>query len=65
MRSGTCRGTLVEVRMGRGTFGKVRDGSGDPTGGTGRVGGHSGRSGTGRGTHPEVLDRSGDTREGK
>ena len=37
--------------MGRGTLGEVRDGSGDPCGDAGRVGGKFVRSGTGRGTH--------------
>ena len=52
---------------GQGTFKEVRDGSGDPRGGPGRVGGHSERSkgpsvksGTGQGTlgesHGEVRD---------
>ena len=35
--------------MGRGTVGEVWDGSGDPRGDPGRVGGTSVRSGTGRG----------------
>ena len=42
----TCRGTLEEVR----------DGSGDPRGGPGRVGGPSGMFVTSRETHGEVRD---------
>ena len=38
------------VRAGRGTLREVRDGSGDPWRGPGRVGGSSGRFGMGRGT---------------
>ena len=40
--------------MGRGTLPKVRDGSGDPPGGPGQVGGPSLWSWMGRGTLPEV-----------
>ena len=46
--------------MGRMALGKVRNGSGDPRGGPGLDGGHSGRSGMGRGTLGEVRDVSGD-----
>ena len=49
---------------GRGTLGEVWDGSGDPLGGLGRVGGPLERSETGRGTHPEVRDGLGDPRSG-
>ena len=42
--------------MDRGTLGEVRDGSGDPPYNPGRVGGPSGRSGTGQGTIGEVRD---------
>ena len=49
--------------MGRGTFGEVRDGSEDPSGGPGRNVGSSGRSGTGRGTLGEAQDRFGDPPE--
>ena len=48
--------------MGRRTLGEVRDKSGETRGGQGRVGGHLGRSVTGRGTLEEVLDRSEDPR---
>ena len=41
---------------GRGTLGKVRDWSEDPRGGSGRVGGPTGRFGTVRGTVEEVRD---------
>ena len=44
------------------TLGEVRDGSGDPRGGPGRVEGPSGSSGTGRGTLGEVWDGSRDPR---
>ena len=40
---------------------EVRDGSGDLRGSPGRVGGQSGRSGTGRRTLGEVLDGLGPT----
>ena len=40
----------------------VRDGSEDPMGGPGRVELPSGKSGTGRGTLRDVLDRSVDSR---
>ena len=50
--------------MDRGTLGKIWDGSGHPPGGPGRVGGHSKRSETGRGTLREIQDGSGDTRGG-
>ena len=53
---GTGRGTLGEVRKGRWTLRKVRDGLGDPQGGPARVGGLSGSSETGRGTLGEVRD---------
>ena len=42
--------------MGRGTFGEVRNGSLDPRGSQGRIGGTSRRSWTGRGTLGEVQD---------
>ena len=42
--------------MGCGTLGEVRDGSGDPQGGLGWVGGPSVGSGTGRETLGEVRD---------
>ena len=51
-------------KKGRVTIGKVRDGSGDPRGGQGRVGEPSDRSRTGRGTLEKVRDRSGDMRGG-
>ena len=41
----------------------VRDVSGDPRGGKGPVRRPSGRSGTGRGTLPEVRDELGTLRE--
>ena len=47
-RSGTGRGTPLEVR----------DGSGDSRGGPGRVGGPSSRCWTGHGTLGEVMDGS-------
>ena len=57
--------------MGRGTLGEVLDGLGDPRGGSGqvvgpsvrlqRVGGPSGKSGTGRGTLREIRNGSGDS----
>ena len=50
--------------MGRGTFGEIRDGSGDPRGGPVRVGGPSRRSGSDWGTRWEVRDGSGDPRGG-
>ena len=50
MRSGTSRGNFLEVR----------DGSGEPRGGPGRVEGLSGRSGTGRVNLEEVRDGSED-----
>ena len=50
--------------MGRGTLGEVWDGSLDPRGGPGRIGGPSSRSGTGRGTRWEVRDSSLDPRGG-
>ena len=60
--------------MGRETFGEVRDGSGDATGGPEWVVRYSGRYRTGRGTPgrsgtlwqtlPKVRDRSGDLRGG-
>ena len=43
--------------MGRGTLGVVLDGSGEPRGGSGRVGDPAGRSGTGRRTFG--VDRDG------
>ena len=42
--------------MGQRTLLKVWDGSGNPTGGPGRVGGPSRRSGKGHGTIPKVRD---------
>ena len=57
---GEVWGTLVEcpaqVGTGRWTLGKVRDGSGDPRKGPRRVGGPTGRSGTGRGILGEVRE---------
>ena len=50
--------------MCRGTLGKVRYGSRDPPEGLERVGGPSGRSGTGRVTLPKVRNRSGDSQGG-
>ena len=50
--------------MGRGTYGEVWDGTGDPQGGPGRVGGPSKKSGTCQGTLGEVRDGSGDPRAG-
>ena len=52
-------GTFGEVWDGRGNYGEVRDGSGYPPGGLGRVGGPSRRSGTGRGTLGDVRDGRG------
>ena len=52
-------GTLERSGTDWGTFGVVWDGSGDPLGGPGQVGGPSGRSGTGRGTIREVWDEFG------
>ena len=71
-RTGMGRGTLWEVRKTLGevrghsqrsetglmTLPEVRDGSGDPQNGSGRVGRPSERSGTGRETLGEVRDRS-------
>ena len=70
--SGMVRGTLREVRdwlgrcrTGQETFREVRDGSGDPRGGLGQVGGPLGRSSTikepsGRsGTGQETLEGTG------
>ena len=51
--------TLGEARDVYGTVGVVRDWSGDPRGGLGRVGEHSLRSGTGRRTFGEVREGSG------
>ena len=48
---------------GRGTLLEVWDGKGDTRGGPGQVGGPSGRSGMGRGTHGEVRDWLEDPRE--
>ena len=45
---GTCQLTLVVVRDGSGFLVEVQDGLRDPRGRPGRVGGHSGSSGTGR-----------------
>ena len=56
-------GVTLDVRDGLRTLGVVRDRSGDPWGGPGRVGGPSGRSWTGRGTLEEIRDGSGDPRE--
>ena len=50
MRSGTGWGTLGKIRDGSVSLKEVLDGSGDPRGGLGRVGGHSWRSGICRGT---------------
>ena len=68
-RSGMSQGTVPEVRDGSGTLSEVQDGSGtlsqvqdgleDPLGGLGRVG-TPGRSMTGRGTHREVRNGSGE-----
>ena len=69
-----CRGTLSEVREGLGalqrlgtgrvTLKKVRDRSGDPRGGHGRVVGPFWRSGTIRGTLLKVWEGLRDTRVG-
>ena len=48
-KSGTGRGTLVEVRDGWGNLGEDLDGWLDNQGGSGRVGGPSERFGTGGG----------------
>ena len=50
--------------MGCLTLGEVRDGSGDPRGGPGRVEGPSGWYGQGRGTLGEVWDELGEHRGG-
>ena len=50
--------------MGRVTLGEVWNGSDDPWEGSGRVGGHSRRSGTGRGTLGDLRDRSGRSETG-
>ena len=50
--------------MGQEYLGVVRDGSGDPRGGQGRVVGPSGRSGTGQVTLAEDQDGSWDRRGG-
>ena len=50
--------------MGRETLDEVWDGSGDPRGSPGQVGGPSGRSGTGRGTHGKVRDELADPQGG-
>ena len=70
-RSGTSRGThqvvqnelgnIGMLRTNRGTLKEAQDGFVEPQGGLGRVGGPSGRSGTGWGTLREVRDGSGDT----
>ena len=62
--------TTRRSRTGRGTLGEVRERSGYPSAGLGRVRDHwvgpgqvegtSRRSGTGQGTHPEVQDGSGE-----
>ena len=49
-------GTLPKVRDGSSTLWEVRDGSRDPRGSSGRVGGPSVRYGTGRGTLGDVRD---------
>ena len=58
LRGGLGRsiGPSGRIGMGRGTLGKVRNGSGDPRGGQGRVRGYSRRSGTGLGTLGKVRD---------
>ena len=61
-RLGTLVGPAERSGTGRGTFGAVRDGSGDPLGGFKRVKGSSEIFETGRGTHREVRDGSGDLR---
>ena len=48
--------TVVEVRDGSGTLVEVRNGSVDPRGGPGLIGGPSGRFGTGWVTLVEVWD---------
>ena len=48
---------------GRGTLRKIRDGSGDPRVGLGRVRGPLGRFGTGWGTLGEVRDGTGNLEE--
>ena len=50
--------------MGQRTINEVRDWLGDPRGGPGRVGGPTGRSGTGLRTYGEVRDELGDPWEG-
>ena len=50
--------------MGWGTLQEVRDGSGDPLKGPGRVEGPFRKSGTGRETHPKVRDVSRDPLRG-
>ena len=57
-------GTLGEVRDGLGTLPEVQNGSRDPRGGLGWVGGPTGRSGTRRGTLGEVQDGSEDPPKG-
>ena len=64
LRSGTSRGKLQEVRDSLQTLGQVRDGSRDPPGGLGQVGGTSVSSGMDWGTLPEVRDGSRDPRPG-
>ena len=49
-------GTLRRSGKGQGTLKEVWDGSGDPRGVPGRVGGPSETSVTGQGTHGEVRD---------
>ena len=63
-RSGTSRVTLKEVRGGSGTLPEVQAGSGNTSEGPGRLGGHMGRSGTGRGALPEIRNGSGDSLQG-
>ena len=61
-RSETDHGTIGEVWDSSGDPGEVRDGSEDPRGGPGRVGGPSRRSGTGWGTLREFRNGSLDSR---
>ena len=54
-----CRDILRDVRDELGHPREVWDGSGDTQGGPGRVKGHSGRYGMGKGTLGEVRGHSG------
>ena len=61
---GTGWGPSERSETGRRTLLDVRDGSGDPLGGAGWMGGNSGRSMPGQGTLVEVRDESEDPRGG-